>query len=296
MSTESGLSLEEVASSASNRRFLVHLADQSRVEAVLYRGDTLCVSSQVGCAVGCPFCASGKDGLMRPLSQAELQDQVLAVEALGATIQRVTASGVGEPLHAASSVLPFLAWCKERGTPASFTTSGGPLARLVEFLRAPHNGATISVHAGTEATRAQLVPKGPALEPLFATLTDILPTLSRKRRKKVALAYLLLADANDSDAELDAFAERVQPLVALRVSVHLYAHNAVESSPLSGVSRGAYEHAYARLRERGLLVRMSSQARLEANGGCGTLVASLKKKHTPATQPLKRGHEAGRAS
>lgn len=265
------LRLEEVGRSASNRRFVVTLSDQGRVEAVLYRGDTLCVSTQVGCAVGCPFCASGAGGLTRPLTTDELRAQVTAVEALGVALRRVTASGVGEPLHAPDAVLAFLGWCRDRGTPASFTTSGGPLPRLVEFLRAPHNGATVSVHAGLPATRARLVPHAPALDPLFAVLADELPQLSRKRRKKVALAYLLLDGQNDSTEELDAFAARALPL---GVAVHLYQHNAVAHSSLRGASRDAYERAYEHLRAAGLLVRMSSQARLEANGGCGTLVAA----------------------
>jgi 23S rRNA (adenine2503-C2)-methyltransferase len=271
VTVESILTLDEVAQSDFNRRFVVRLADQSRVEAVLYRGDTLCISTQVGCAVACPFCASGAQGLSRALTLSELCAQVLAVEALGLPLARVTASGVGEPLHAPDAVLPFLSWCKQRGTPASFTTSGGPLPRLVQFLGAPHNGATISVHAGRPGTRARLVPKGPSLDALFATLAEELPKLSRKRRKKVALAYLLLAGENDSAEELDAFALRAGPL---GVAVHLYQHNAVPTSSLHGVARSAYEQAYAQLREKGLVVRMSSQARIEANGGCGTLIAA----------------------
>ena len=271
MIVEGVLTLEEVARSDFNRRFVVTLADQSRVEAVLYRGDTLCVSTQVGCAVACPFCASGAEGLSRALTLPELCAQVLAVEALGLPLARVTASGVGEPLHAPDAVLAFLGWCRERGTPASFTTSGGPLPRLVQFLSAPHNGATVSVHAGLPGTRARLVPKGPSLEALFGTLGEELPKLSRKRRKKVALAYLLLAGENDSADELAAFAALARPL---GVAVHLYQHNAVASSSLHGATREAYERAYEQLRATGLVVRMSSQARIEANGGCGTLVAA----------------------
>lgn len=271
VSIDSVLALDEVGRSDFNRRFVVTLADQSRVEAVLYRGDTLCVSTQVGCAVACPFCASGAEGLSRALTFPELCAQVLAVEALGESLARVTASGVGEPLHAPDAVLPFLAWCKERGTPASFTTSGGPLQRLVQFLSAPHNGATVSVHAGLPATRARLVPKAPGLDALFGTLGEELPKLSRKRRKKVALAYLLLAGENDSVEELAAFAALARPL---GVAVHLYQHNAVPTSRLHGATREAYEAAYELLGGEGLLVRMSSQARIEANGGCGTLVAA----------------------
>lgn len=255
-----------------NRRFVVRLRDGSEVESVLYRGDTLCVSCQVGCAVRCPFCASGANGLGRALDLDELIAQVEVVERrLGTRLSRVTVSGVGEPLHNAERVVDFVRWCHARGTPASLTTSGGPLPRLDEFLRAvPHNGITISVHAGSEAVRARMVPNAPALEPLFATIAAALPTMTRARRKKVALAYLMVAGENDGDDELDAFAARAR---ALGVAIHLYALNPVPTSALQGVDRSRYEAAYARLVAGGLRVRMSSQARVEDNGGCGTLVA-----------------------
>ncbi len=259
-----------------NVRYAVHLADGATVEAVRYRGDTLCVSSQVGCAVGCPFCASGANGLMRALTLDELQSQVTEAERDAGTLARVTLSGVGEPLHNHANAVAFVRWCRERGTPASVTTSGGPLPRLREWLvDVPHNGITISTHAGTESVREQMVPQGPALDPLFALLSEVSPAISRKRRKKVALAYLMIADQNNSPAELMAFADRVLAIPNKRdIAVHLYAYNPVATSACEAVPRAEYEAAYELLRERGLMVRMSSQARLEANGGCGTLVAA----------------------
>lgn len=263
--------LEEHAGEAGtqNRRFVVALRDGARVEAVLYREDTLCVSTQVGCAVGCPFCASGASGLARPLSLDELIAGVEAVRARGIALSGVTASGVGEPLHNAA-VPAFLEWCAKERLRMSLTTSGGPLARLAEWLGRPHQGLTISVHAGTEPTRASMVPRGPALEPLFALLRERVPALTRHRRKKTALAYLLVQGRNDGDAELDAFAERARDL---GLSVHLYAYNPVPTSDARPVSRARYQAAFERLRARGLTLRMSSRARLEANGGCGTLIA-----------------------
>ncbi|MFO0696996.1 MAG: radical SAM protein [Polyangiales bacterium] len=260
---------EEIGSS--NRRFGARLADGSLVEAVHYRGDTLCISSQVGCAVRCPFCASGANGLGRSLSREELVGQLEAVRARGLAVIRSTVSGVGEPLHNAENVFAYLDDARRLGAPASVTTTGGPLPRLRELLHAPHNGVTVSVHAGTEETRARAVPKGPALAPLFDVLRDEIPRLGRNRRKKVALAYLMIPGINESAAELDAFAALSRPL---GVAVHLYAYNPVPNGDFDRAPRERYESAYERLRGAGLVVRMSSQARIEANGGCGTLVAA----------------------
>lgn len=262
------LELIEEHASELNRRFVVRLADGASVEAVLYRGDSLCVSCQVGCAVGCPFCASGANGLTRPLSLEELCGQVEAVRA-SAPVHRVTVSGVGEPLHNAS-VPAFLAWCRAERIAPSLTTSGGPLSRLREVFALPHNGLTISIHAGTEATRAIVVPRGPALDDLFALLREEIPRLSRSRQRKVALAYLAIDGLNDGDEELDAFVDRARPL---GVWTHLYAYNPVPTSAHRAVSRERYEAMYRRMTDAGLRVRMSCRARVEPNGGCGTLVA-----------------------
>lgn len=264
------MQLVEVDVSTFNRRFRVQLDDGAAVEAVHYRGDSLCISSQVGCAVGCTFCASGARGLARPLTGDELWGQVEHVRALGHQVARVTVSGVGEPLHNHEHVRAFVERCRRERMAPSLTTSGGPLPRLREWLTLPHNGLTISVHAGQESTRARLVPRGPALAPLFALLADALPTLTRDRKKKLALAYLLIDGENSDHEELDAFIARAAPL---GLAVHLYAYNPVPTSAHHPLSRARYEQVYARMREAGLVVRMSSKARTEANGGCGTLVA-----------------------
>ena len=266
------MQLVQADATGENRRWTVHLEDGGSVEAVLYRGQSLCVSSQVGCAVACPFCASGAHGLSRPLTLEEMTGQVEAVLELGHEVTRVTVSGVGEPLHTRATP-GFIEWCRSRRIAPSVTTSGGPLSRLRELIHTHHNGLTISVHAGTEATRALAVPKGPSLAPLFEVLAEEVPRLSSSRRRKIALAFLMIEGLNDGDAELDAFAARAQPL---GIWTHLYAFNEVPTSQHRGVSREVYERAYERLRAAGLKVRMSCKARVEPNGGCGTLIATAR--------------------
>lgn len=270
-SSEVTLQLHEAGKSTFNQRWLVELCDGARVECVLYRSDTLCVSSQVGCAVSCPFCASGAHGLARPLSLGELIGQVQAVRALGHVLQRVTVSGVGEPLHNHAAVCAFLEFCRSERIGMSLTTSGGPITRLAEWLHAPHNGLTLSIHAGSEAMRARMVPKGPSLQALFELLEREVPRMTRRRKRKTALAYLVCGGINDRADELEAFARRAAPLA---LPVHLYAYNEVSNSVFKRVTRAQYEASYQQLVAAGLLVRMSSQARLEENGGCGRLLAT----------------------
>ena len=165
----------------------------------------------------------------------------------------------------------FVDHCRERGLGVSITTSGGPLARLEHWLTTvPHNGVTISVHAGTEPVRAKAVPRGPALDPLFDVLRRVVPTISQRRRRRIALAYLLLEGVNDSVEEIDAFIVRARPVDA---TVHLYAYNPVPTSSQTRASDDYFQIVRQRMVDAGLEVRRSSQARIEANGGCGTLVA-----------------------
>lgn len=270
------ISIVEQAQSDSNRRFVLRLSDGALVEAVRYRGDTLCVSCQVGCAVRCPFCASGANGLGRSLSLAEMVAQVDAVEKEGGPVAGVTMSGIGEPLHNNETCVQFLEHARARGLRVTLTTSGGPIARLREWLARPHHGLTISIHAGTEEVRARAVPHAPPLEALFATLHEIVPTLTRARRKKTALAYLVIDGLNDSEAEVDAFIERARPL---GLFVHLYGYNPVPTSDHRGVDEEKFAAIHARMAEADLTVRRSSRARREANGGCGTLVALKRPPH-----------------
>jgi 23S rRNA (adenine2503-C2)-methyltransferase len=86
----------------------------------------------------------------------------------------------------------------------------------------------------------------------------------------VSLAYLVVSGLNDADGEIDAFLDRA---VLLGRDVHLFAYNPVPTSAHAPVPRARYEAIYERMAATGLRVRMSSQARVEANGGCGTLVA-----------------------
>src|SRR5262249_7708531 len=156
-------------------------------------------------------------------------------------------------------VSEFVRHCHGAGLAPSLTTSGGPLPRLRHWLHAAHNGLTISVHAGSEAVRARTVPKGPALEPLFAALHEEAPRMTQRRRRKTALAYLLVDGLNDGDDELDASVARAQPL---GFRIHLYAYNPVPTSAHARVSEQRYAAAYARLARSGMRVAMSSKSRI----------------------------------
>lgn len=256
---------------SNNLKFLVPLADGLAVEAVWYGSGTLCVSSQVGCALGCPFCASGFGGLRRSLSADELLGQLAAARRRGVEPQRVTVSGIGEPLHNPLAVAEFIEQCRRQGLPVSLTTTGSPLTALRDFLMLPHNGLMLSLHAGTAATHRRLVPRGPDLEALWMLLEEALPALPRRRRRKVGINYLLLAGCNDSPDELAALAESLRRLPEL--TLHLLTCNPVAGSAFASPPQAAVDAAHAFLVARGLHARRPNRWRTLSEGGCGTLLA-----------------------
>lgn len=254
-----------------NLRFLIPLGDGLQVEAVYYGSGTLCLSSQVGCGVSCPFCASGAKGLLRNLTLAELEHQLAWVRNQGIVPRALTLSGIGEPLHNAQVVKEFLALRQAQRVPVSLTTIGAPLHRLEEVLLLPHNGLMLSLHAGLAATHRRLIPAGPDFSELFVLLEKLWPQLSRRRRRKIGINYLLLQGVNDSQVEMEALLERLRPFPEL--TLHLLSCNPVPGSSYLSPPATRQQQWYTRLFAAGLHVRRPNRWRRQSLGGCGTLVA-----------------------
>jgi 23S rRNA (adenine2503-C2)-methyltransferase len=252
-----------------NRLFLFELEDGSRVESVFYREDTLCLSTQVGCALGCPFCLSGSKGLLRNLSAEEicLQYRLLKDKL---PIKRIAMSGIGEPLMNYRNVQEAFWMLKEEGLKVSFYTTGFPTEKLPMLLGLPHNGITISVHTVREEKRKLLIPHGGSLEKLINTLKYSLKGLSSSKRKKVALAYLLIKGINDTQEELLEFSRLVKEL-GLR-AVLLY-YNSTKPD-FEAPSSEEYERAFLTLKAQGIKVSLSTRYRKDKLGGCGTLLVN----------------------
>lgn len=185
-------------------KWLSQLGDGETIETVLIRAperDTVCISSQVGCAVRCIFCASGKQGLVRNLSSAEILDQViLASRAVGRLVNNVVVMGMGEPLHNFDQLVAALKLlCSADGLGlgarhVTISTSGVPAAirRLAE-LQTPWNLA-LSLHAVNDEARAKIIPpaKRNPLEDIFAACEYYM----QKTNRMMTLEYILLDGRN----------------------------------------------------------------------------------------------------
>lgn len=251
-----------------NKLFVFELEDGNRVEAVFYRGDTLCVSTQVGCAVKCPFCLSGKEGLVRNLTSEEIYMQYDLLKDR-VPVKRIAVAGIGEPLMNYSHVVASFWKFKKEGLKVSFYTTGFPHRYLKELIRLPHNGLTVSIHSTRKDKRKLLVPHGGSLDALIKTLREEIASLSKTKKKKISLAYLLIKGINDSYEDLDDFAKLVSEL---GVGATLLYYNATGSFEL--LSKKEYEEKFLFLRRYGIRVTLSTRFRRDPLGGCGTLITN----------------------
>jgi len=248
-----------------NRLLVFELEDGYLIESVHYRGDTLCISTQVGCHVRCTFCASGKHGLVRNLTAREIIAQYkIAREIL--PVKRIAVAGIGEPLANWRNVKEAFWFFKSEGLKVSFYTTGFPLKNLSEIIDLPHAGVTISVHSLDPLKRKLIMPHAGDVRTLIKFLEGKLPQLSKRKRNRVSLAYLLLKGLNNSEEDLKRLADLAKKL-GVGITL-LYYNNTGRFLP---VNLEEYENAFLFLRSLGVKVTLSTRFRKDKIGGCGTL-------------------------
>ena len=259
-----------------NKLLEVETDDSYTVEAVYYRGDTLCVSTQLGCPVRCSFCASGKEGLIRNLSYEEIILQYELAKSDGLEINNIAFAGIGEPLLNWENTKKAFEYFKSKGLKCSFYTTGFPTKNFEELLNLNHNGITLSLHAVYEDKRKKLIPYGEPIDKILSILKKHLEKLSNRKKKQYSLGYLLIKDINDTDEELKKLAEISK---WLGIGVSLLKYNEIEGIPYKTTSDKDYENAFLKLKNLGVRTTLSNRYRTRKIGGCGTLMINrLEKK------------------
>ena len=257
-------------------KLLWTLPDGEAVETVWLTTEkrrTVCLSTQVGCAFACRFCASGAGALVRNLTAAEIVDQVLGcARRLGARPTNLVYMGMGEPLAnydaVRDSVRILTAPDGYALSPRRITLSTiGYLPGLERLIAdALPVKLALSLHAPTDARRAELIP-GADRYPL-AEVTDALARFRRATKRPVTLEYVLLADTNDAPADADAVAKLANRIGA---KVNLIVYNPV---PVGGFAAAPDDRTAAfpaRLRARGVLTFLRRSGGAEIDGACGQL-------------------------
>jgi 23S rRNA (adenine2503-C2)-methyltransferase len=253
-----------------NRLFIFETDDGFKVESVFYKGDRLCVSSQVGCPVRCLFCASGKKGLKRNLTADEIYSQYSLLKK-ELPIKGIAIAGIGEPSANADEVLKAIELFKGEGLKVTVSTTGYPLSGFKKLIRAPHDGLTVSVHAVDGEKRKRIFGISESLDGIFGALEEYWEEASSSRRKKFQIGYLLLKGVNDSEEDLRRLGELAK---RYRMTVMLMAYNPVEGVGIEPLTEEEYEKAFLELRRMGVRVTLSNRFRRDPLGGCGTLTIS----------------------
>jgi 23S rRNA (adenine2503-C2)-methyltransferase len=251
-----------------NFKFPIVLSDGLVIEAVYYGSGTLCISSQAGCALTCPFCASGSQGLKRQLTVAEMQLQLQQLRENGHEPRRLTLSGIGEPLYNWENVRIFMSDCQKQGLNVSVTTTGVAIQHLEELINLAGNGVMISLHAAQAKVLRQLIPNGPDFLQLCAEIDRIYPLISRRQRRRLGINYLLFSGVNDRQEDLFALEKLMQRWQDF--TLHLLRYNPVVGMNFHS-DPAKMDHWHDYLQEKSISIRRPNRWRSSADGGCGTL-------------------------
>lgn len=258
-------------------RRVVALADGQLVESVHMppgRIPALCVSTQVGCAVGCVFCMTGTTGLVRQLGSAEIVAQV-ALARQHRPVKRVVFMGMGEPAHNLDSVLEAIDLLGTAGNIGHknlvFSTVGD--ARVFDALLARSEGdvrpaLAISLHTTRAELRAALLPRAPQLTP--DELVTAAERYARASAYPIQYQWTLLEGINDTDEEVEGLVRLLQGKYAI---LNLIPYNAVAGLPYRRPSWEAADALARRLHQRGILTKLRQSAGQDVEGGCGQLRA-----------------------
>jgi 23S rRNA (adenine2503-C2)-methyltransferase len=261
-------------------RLLVALRDGQTVETVLLPRDGVCVSTQVGCAVGCLFCMTGRDGLLRQVGSAEIVAQVVLARARR-PIRRVVFMGMGEPAHNLDNVLDAIQLLGTAGGIGHknlvFSTVGDPRVFERLPLGTVKPALALSIHTSRPDLRARLLPRAPRIDP--ADLVEAGERYARATGYPIQYQWTLLEGVNDSDEELEGM---VKLLTGKYAIMNMIPYNTAEGT---GYRRPSWERAAAMsnyLNRRGVLARLRQSAGQDVEGGCGQLRA----RRTIPIQPL----------
>lgn len=286
------------------RKFLFRLSDGRYVETVFIPASkglngrqssrkTICVSSQVGCAYGCKFCASGLAGFTRNLTAAEIVGQMLAVEKeTGETINNIVFMGMGEPLANIKNLIKALEvitghWGLNIGARSiTVSTSGlAPAIRTLAEFPVPIRLA-ISLHGATDDVRDLIMPVNKKWQ--IKELFDSLHYWRSHKKQKISLEYILIKGVNDDLEQATILSKRAK---GINAKVNLIPYNTVEGLDWE---RPSEETCYA-FRDVVADAGINTTLRLEKGGDINAACGQLRLKKETSEGIIKAPIKAGRA-
>jgi len=257
-------------------KFLWELHDGNAVETVVMRyhyGNTVCISSQVGCRQGCAFCASAIGGLVRDLTPSEMLDEVLFSEKeSGLKLSHIVLMGIGEPLDNFDNVMRFLELVnhpagRNIGMRHISLSTCGILERFDELAeRDLQLTLSVSLHAPDDETRSRLMPanRGRGVDALFAACEEYF----RRTGRRISFEYAMIRGVNDFPWQAELLARRVKPLGA---HVNLIPLNHVDERSFEPSDGESIRRFVDILTKNGVNVTVRRRLGSDVNASCGQL-------------------------
>ncbi len=259
-------------------KLLLELADQQRIECVLIREHhrrTICISSQVGCAMGCVFCASGLDGVVRNLTEGEIVEQMLCLQRLlpeDERLSNIVVMGMGEPLANLPALLPALRLAASpaglgiSGRRITVSTVGLPPAmdRLASEKCQYH--LAVSLHAPDDELRRQLVPVSRNI-PLVSVL-EAADRYFEMNHRRLTFEYVLLGGVNDQPEHARRLSELLSGRMAL---LNVIPYNPVAGLPYVTPAADAQDRFLQILTRAGINVQVRTRKGDKIDAACGQL-------------------------
>lgn len=266
------------------RKYLFRLADGQMIESVLIPASpalygetadrrTICISSQVGCAYGCKFCASGLDGWKRNLSAGEIVDQFLQVEALsGEKINNIVFMGMGEPMANYDQLLRAIEilnapWGVGLGARHMTISTSGLVPRIRDLAEQPLQvRLAISLHGASDDVRGRIMPVNRKYP--LGELLDACADYTARKRQKITFEYILIENVNDSEEQARLLAGHARRIGA---KVNLIPYNTVTGLDWVRPSEAVQENFLQILRRSGTDATLRREKGHDIAAACGQL-------------------------
>lgn len=257
-------------------KYLLELGDGNCIETVLMRyhyGDTVCVSTQVGCAMGCRFCASTQGGRVRDLTAGEIAAEVYTAQRdSGERVSHIVLMGIGEPLHNFDNVMTFLQLvsCPEGlniGMRNISLSTCGLVPKIDELAqRQLQLTLTVSLHAPTNEVRSSMMPINDAYP-----LEQLIPACRRYQKttgRRISFEYSMVRGVNDSPEMAKALAELIKGMGA---HINLIPINPVDGSPYSATDDSNVQRFRVLLESLGVNATVRRRLGTDISAACGQL-------------------------
>ena len=265
------------------RKYLFRLNDGNVIESVLMRykhGNSVCISSQVGCRMGCRFCASTIGGLTRGLQASEMLDQIYRIQVLsGERVSNVVVMGTGEPLDNYENLLRFIHILTEEGglhiSQRNLTVSTcGLVPKMYELAKEKFQMTlALSLHAPNDEKRQELMPI--ARKYTMDEVLDACRNYFEETGRRITFEYSLVAGVNDSDQDARELSGKIGDI---NCHVNLIPVNPIKERSFQRSTRQAVENFKIKLEKCGINVTIRREMGSDIDGACGQLRKSYMEK------------------